>query len=37
MSSGVNLKGFDDILRNIEARLGEPVVRRNVNRALKET
>ena len=37
MSSGANLKGFDDILRNIEARLGEPVVRRKVNKALKET
>lgn len=37
MSSGANLKGFDDILRNIETRLGEPVVRRKVNKALKET
>ena len=37
MSSGANLKGFDDILRNIEARLGEPVVRRKVNKVLRET
>ena len=37
MSSGANLKGFDDVLRNVEARLGEPVVRRKVNRVVKET
>ena len=36
-SSGANLKGFDDVLRNVEARLGEPAVRRKVNRVLKET
>lgn len=37
MSSGANLKGFDDVLRNIEAQLGEPVVRRKVNKVLKGT
>lgn len=37
MSSGARLKGFDEVMRNIEAKLGDPVVRRKVNRVLRET
>ena len=36
MSSGANLRGFDEVMRNIEARLGDPVVKRKANRALRE-
>lgn len=35
MSSGANLKGFDDILRNIEMHLGDTKVKRATSRALK--
>ncbi|KXU14599.1 Phage protein [Streptococcus oralis] len=35
MSSGATLKGFDDVLRNMEAKLGDAKVRRVANRALK--
>lgn len=35
MSSGANLKGFDDVLRNIEMHLGDTKVKRATSRALK--
>ena len=35
MSSGANLKGFDDILRNLESHLGDAKVQRATSRALK--
>ncbi len=35
MSSGANLKGFDDILRNLEMHLGDTKVKRATSRALK--
>ena len=36
MSSGAELRGFDDVLRNIDARLGDAKVKRATSRALKE-
>ena len=35
MSSGANLKGFDDVLRNLEMRLGDAKVKRSTSRTLK--
>ena len=35
MSSGAELKGFDDVLRNLEMRLGDAKVKRATSRALK--
>ena len=35
MSSGANIKGFDDVLRNIEMHLGDTKVKRATSRALK--
>ena len=35
MSSGANLKGFDDVLRNLEMHLGDTKVKRATSRALK--
>lgn len=35
MSSGANLKGFDDVLRNLEMRLGDAKVKRATSRTLK--
>lgn len=35
MSSGANLKGFDNILRNLEMHLGDTKVKRATSRALK--
>lgn len=35
MSSGAKLRGFDDVLRNIEARLGDAKVKRATSHALK--
>ena len=35
MSSGANLKGFDNILRNLELHLGDTKVKRATSRALK--
>lgn len=35
MSSGANLKGFDDILRNLEMHLGDTKIKRATSRALK--
>ncbi|MFS9229155.1 hypothetical protein [Streptococcus mitis] len=35
MSSGAELRGFDDVLRNIDARLGDATVKRATSRALK--
>jgi len=35
MSSGANLKGFDDVLRNLETHLGDTKVKRATSRALK--
>ena len=35
MSSGAELRGFDDVLRNIEARLGDAKVKRATSHALK--
>lgn len=37
MSSGAELKGFDDVLRNLEMRLGDGKVKRATSRALKAT
>lgn len=37
MSSGAELKGFDDVLRNLEMRLGDAKVKRATSRALKAT
>lgn len=37
MSSGANLRGFDEVMRNIEAKLGDARVNRVVNKALRET
>lgn len=37
MSSGAELKGFEDIIRNLESRLGDPAVRRKVGTVLNET
>ena len=37
MSSGAELKGFDDVLRNLEMRLGDEKVKRATSRALKAT
>lgn len=36
MSSGAELRGFDDVLRNIDARLGDAKVKRATSRSLKE-
>lgn len=36
MSSGAELRGFDNVLRNIDARLGDAKVKRATSRALKE-
>jgi len=35
MSSGANLKGFDDVLRNLEMHLGDTKAKRATSRALK--
>lgn len=35
MSSGAELRGIDDVLRNLEARLGDTNVKRATSRALK--
>ena len=35
MSSGAELRGFDDVLRNIEARLGDAKIKRATSHALK--
>lgn len=35
MSSGANLKGFDDVLRNLEMHFGDTKVKRATSRALK--
>lgn len=35
MSSGAELRGFDNVLRNIDARLGDAKVKRATSRALK--
>ena len=35
MSSGAELRGFDDVLRNIDARLGDATIKRATSRALK--
>jgi hypothetical protein len=35
MSSGADLKGFDDVLRNLEMHLGDTKVKRATSRALK--
>lgn len=35
MSSGADLKGFDDVLRNLEIHLGDTKVKRATSRALK--
>lgn len=35
MSSGAELRGFDDVLRNIEARLGDAKVKRATSHTLK--
>lgn len=35
MTSGATLVGFDEVIRNLEARLGDAKVRRSANRALK--
>lgn len=35
MSSGAELRGIDDVLRNLEARLGDTKVKRATSRALK--
>lgn len=35
MSSGAELRGFDDVLRNLEARLGDTNVKRATSSALK--
>lgn len=37
MSSGAELKGFDEVLRNLEMRLGDAKVKRATSRALKST
>lgn len=37
MSSGAELKGFDEVLRNLEMRLGDAKVKRATSRALKAT
>ena len=37
MSSGAELRGFDDVLRNLEMRLGDAKVKRATSRALKAT
>ena len=36
MTSGARLKGADEVLRAIEQKLSDPVVRRKANKALKE-
>lgn len=36
MTSGATLVGFDEVIRNLEARLGDAKVRRSANRALKD-
>lgn len=35
MTSSATLVGFDEVIRNLEARLGDAKVRRSANRALK--
>ena len=35
MSSGAELRGFDDVLRNLEVHLGDTKVKRATSRALK--
>ena len=35
MTSGATLRGFDEVVRNLEAKLGDAKVRRSANRALK--
>ena len=35
MFSGANIKGFDDVLRNLEMHLGDTKVKRATSRALK--
>lgn len=35
MTSGATLRGFDEVIRNLEAKLGDAKVRRSANRALK--
>ena len=35
MASGATLRGFDEVIRNLEAKLGDAKVRRSANRALK--
>lgn len=37
MSSGAELKGFDEVMRNLEMRLGDAKVKRATSRALKAT
>ena len=35
MSSGAELRGFDDVLRNLEVHLGDTKVKRATSQALK--
>ena len=35
MSSGATLVGFEEVIRNLEAKLGDEKVRRSANKALK--
>lgn len=35
MSSGATLVGFEEVIRNLEAKLGDKKVRRSANKALK--
>ena len=35
MTSGATLRGFDEVVRNLEAKLGDAKVRRSANLALK--
>ena len=35
MSSGATLVGFEEVIRNLEAKLGDGKVRRSANKALK--
>lgn len=36
MTNGASLRGVEDVLRTIEAKLGDPVVRRKANKVLRE-
>lgn len=36
MSSGANLIGFDEVMRNLEIKLGDSTIKRKTNKALRD-